>query len=79
MKSTLNHWFAPAEVCRTNGWTVGTRLVGNEGFGDTVIQLTALGEKNIFAKMISHDGQQVNADESLWTLGCRDWREVPHG
>jgi len=65
-----------ADLCRSRGWGPGTRLVGDEGFGPTMIKLTAVGEKRILAKILSHGGQQVDADESLWTLSCRVWREV---
>ena len=67
-----------AGQCRQNGWGVGTRLVGDEGYGDTVIELTAIGEEHILAKEISHDGEvrDRSLGESNWTLVCRDWREV---
>jgi hypothetical protein len=31
-----------AQRCRKNGWGVGTRLIGDEGYGHTVIELTAI-------------------------------------
>ena len=63
-----------AEICRKNGWTVGARLVGDEGYGPTVIQITAIGEENIIAREISRNGVAVVAGESSWTLSYRDWR-----
>jgi hypothetical protein len=39
-----------AELCRKNGWGPGTRLVGHEGFGDTVIEITAVGEAGILRR-----------------------------
>lgn len=63
-----------AETCRKNGWTVGTRLVGDEGYGPTVIEITAVGEKCILAKAISHRGKPTKEPrEASWTLTCRDW------
>jgi len=74
--STLNtHGKTAASVCRENGWGVGTRLVGDEGYGPTVIEITALGEGTMLAKRISHNGHPVNARESSWALYCRDWKE----
>ncbi len=66
-----------AEVYRKYGWRVGTRLVGDEGCGPTVIKLTAIGERNILAKTISHDGKKEWArPETSWTLSCRGWKIV---
>ena len=63
--------------CRKNGWKVGTRLVGDEGYGPTVIEITAIGEDHILAKVISENGDTSKArGESSWTLEFRDWRKV---
>jgi hypothetical protein len=69
--------YSDADVCRNNGWKVGTRLVGDEGYGPTVIELTAIGERNIMAKTISHNGKPEESPlEGNWTLSCRDWKVV---
>jgi len=66
-----------AERCKVNGWTVGTQLVGDEGYGPTVIEITAIGEESILAKTISHNGDVRHArGEGNWTLQCRDWKVV---
>lgn len=65
-----------AAVCRENGWGVGTRLVGDEGYGPTVIEITAIGEGTMLAKRISQNGQPVTQRESSWALYCRDWKVV---
>lgn len=66
-----------ADVCRDKGWTVGTRLAGDEGYGVTVIEITAIGEQQMLAKRISHGGNPVkDSRESSWVLWCRDWQEV---
>ena len=63
--------------CKNNGWKVGDRLTGNEGYGDTIIQITAIGEDGILAKQLSHDGIDTpHTSESNWTLSCRDWKKV---
>ena len=64
------------EKCRSNGWGVGTRLVGDEGYGPTVIEITAIGESHLLAKLLSHNGKPRSGDESTWTLECREWVEV---
>lgn len=65
-----------AAVARRNGWDVGTRLAGDEGFGDTVIEITAIGESYVLAKRISHAGKPVAPRECIWTFSCREWRVV---
>lgn len=66
-----------AEICRENGWGIGTRLIGDAGFGPTVIQITSLGEKVMLAKMISHCRSAVGHHEAqAWSLGLRDWCRV---
>ncbi|ASZ73072.1 hypothetical protein SEA_GERALT_78 [Mycobacterium phage Geralt] len=66
-----------ADTARKNGWTVGTRLAGDEGRGETIIEITAIGEQHVLAKTISHAGRPAPYRESLWTFVFRDWREVP--
>jgi hypothetical protein len=66
-----------AAECRSRGFRVGTRLVGDEGFGPTVMEITAIGEKHILAKTLSENGIPSNPNEGLWTLACRDWRVAP--
>ncbi|MDF3308741.1 hypothetical protein P3H15_27360 [Rhodococcus sp. T2V] len=64
-----------ADVCRRLGWLPGTRLAGDEGYGVTVIEITALGESKILAKRVSHKGKPVTEErETTWTLSCRDWK-----
>jgi len=60
-----------ADTCRINGWVVGDRLEGDEGFGPDVIEITAIGEKLILAKCITR-----SEGEMTWTLTCRDWKKV---
>lgn len=77
MNTLKSHNMSAAAVCRENGWGVGTRLVGDEGYGPTVIEITALGESTMLAKQISHDGDTRKAyRENNWALWCRDWKEV---
>jgi hypothetical protein len=78
-RSTLNDFRWPATICRERRWGVGTQLVGDEGSGPTVIQITAIGERNILARELSHNGKRAtHHNETLWTLGCRDWQERTH-
>lgn len=67
-----------ADFARRLGWLPGTRLAGDEGYGVTVIEITALGERVILAKTISHDGKPPgpNKYETAWTLDMRDWKRV---
>lgn len=53
------------------------RLVGDEGYGPSVIKLTAIGEKCILARLESHNGDARHAsDECSWTLSRRDWKLI---
>ena len=66
-----------ADTCRANGWGVGTVLEGDEGYGPTRIQLTAIGESRILAKCVSHNGEPTpQHGETSWVLWCRDWKEI---
>lgn len=65
-----------AAICCKNGWTVGTWLVGDEGYGPTVIRITAIGEEGILAIGVTHNGKTVNWGERCWTLRCRDWKKI---
>lgn len=78
METTLNNELPAAEICRRNGWTAGTLLAGDEGYGITVIEITAVGKLNILAQTVSHDGEPWDdtEDECEWTLWCRDWKAV---
>ena len=70
VRSTKGDWRGAVVVCREHGWGVGTRLVGDEGYGPTEIVITAIGNQTLLARAIP------NGTESPWTLSCRDWREV---
>lgn len=70
-----NRTMTAAAICRANGWYPGTKIVGDEGFGPTVIEITAIGSSDILARAILHNGKPVRHDsEANWTLDCRDWR-----
>ena len=77
MRNLTEAAMTDADLCRSHGWGPGTRLVGDEGYGPTVIEITAVGEKWILAKTLSHRGEQVDPDEGFWTLSCRKWKKVP--
>lgn len=80
-----------ADICRNNGWLVGTCLIGREhGRGyvnQAVIEITAIGESNVLAKTLSNrswdeeDGPRDygSSDEGLWALYLRDWRVAAEG
>ena len=61
-----------ADLCREMGWSQGQRLIGDEGYGPTTIQITAVGENRILARAI-HPRPR---NENTWTLSCRDWQPV---
>lgn len=63
-----------AAFARRMGYTPGTVLVGNEGYGDTYLTITAVGEERILARAWSE--RHGHWWEKLWTLRYRDWRPV---
>ncbi len=64
-----------ANLCRKNGWVAGTRIVGDEGYGPTVIRITAVGDHEILAMIESHNGEiYLDASEKQWTLLLREWK-----
>lgn len=65
-----------ADKCRRNGWTVGDRLIGVDGQGTDVIEITAIGRENVLAVPISGPAADARRSESLWSLRYRDWRKA---
>lgn len=65
---TKNSSLNAADICRANGWETGTMLVGDEGHGLEIIEITAVGREQILAL---HMGL-----ESVWALDCREWKKV---
>lgn len=63
-----------AQTARDNGWTVGTQLVGDEGYGPTVIEITAIGREKVLACMVSHNGRPDQRGEASWSFHFRDWQ-----
>lgn len=59
-----------AEICRQNGWTVGTVLEGDEGLGPEQIEITAIGKDCVLAC------RETDEYESLWSLKYRQWKVV---
>lgn len=76
MSGTLGSRLSAADLCRAKGWGVGTRLVGDEGYGPTVIEITALGEASMLARAVFSKGKAVNDREHSYTLSCREWHKV---
>ncbi|MBU1002501.1 MAG: hypothetical protein KKE73_08250 [Proteobacteria bacterium] len=51
-------------------------LLACEGSG-TLLQLTAVGEREVLAKGLAEKGFRFSAPvETLWTLAGRDWKKV---
>lgn len=62
---------SPAAHARRRGWNVGTRLVGDNGDGPTIITITSIGKEAVLAR-----ADNSNRDH-LWSLACRDWQALP--
>lgn len=63
-----------AAFARRMGYAPGTVLVGNEGYGDTYLTITGLGEERILARAWTE--RHGHGYEKLWTLRYRDWQQV---
>lgn len=76
---TCNCEHSDTEICRINRWEPGTVLTGSVGAGETVIQITAIGEASILAKELRRDGKassEVAGRETVWKLSGRDWHAI---
>lgn len=64
-----------ADIARKNGWTP---VIGDEGYGPTVIEITAVGETHVLAKTLTDNGKHPGRSdtEAIWTFSCRDWKRV---
>lgn len=77
MASTWHDHRSAADICRDHGWNIGTCLAGDAGDGPTVIQITALGDKVMLAKIVSQSCLPVGYhDAQAWSLSLRDWQPV---
>jgi len=65
-----------AATCRAQGWEAGTLLAGDAGYGETVIEVTAVGQEKILARCVVKRGLWGPWPEMLWQLSERLWREV---
>ena len=65
------------ETCDLNGWGIGTRLIGDEGYGPAIIEITHFTRNgSMLAICESRQGERVEESEHFWTLECREWSEV---
>jgi len=63
------------EILNSLGGKLGSKLIGDEGFGPEIIVITAIGEENVLARRLTDtNGNLVNVPESFWTLHYRDWK-----
>ena len=76
---TLNSKLSPAELCRRNGWGVGTRLSRkNEDWLPMTIEITAIGLNCILTRIIAHLGKPLLGEEGEHTTFCDfDWTLAP--
>ena len=65
-----------ADICRENGWGVGTRLIADEDMRPFVIEITAMGLKHVLAALVERDGTIHASSEWYWSLQHREWRKV---
>lgn len=75
MIPTLNSRMSSAELCRANGWGIGTILEGDEGWGPERIRITAIGERAILAVRVDDKPGHLRMEGS-WALVFRDWKQV---
>lgn len=77
---TFRNTLSEAEVCKMNGWEVGTLLAGNEGYGWTIIEITAVGLRDILARTRFYSKVEVkDGPEVTWMLAMREWYQVRPG
>lgn len=76
MVETKDSKLPSAEICRRNGWGPGTKLVGDEGYGPTIIEITAVGSEAILARPISQNEVPYSDYENIWHLDNREWKAL---
>lgn len=65
------------EICQKNGWDVGTRLVGDEGWGPDVIEIRYLSPSIVVCRLVlPHNPNHPKGSDAPWTLQCRNWQKV---
>lgn len=62
-----------AAACHRMGWTVGTRIVGDEGLGPEIWRITAIGIASVLTVTEKPGGDKREKPSSL---SHRDWRKV---
>ena len=67
-------YLASAEICRAQGWTVGTILEGWDLNNLDVLRITAIGEELVLGKWLYTDVSE--STERLISLNFRDWHKV---
>lgn len=76
---TLGCLLSDAEICRRNGWRVGTLLVSQTKNGMSHLRITAIGETCILAREVSRSGKGTSAiasRELTWALSQREWAQA---
>lgn len=76
---TLGCLLSDAEICRCNGWRVGTVLVSQTKNGVSHLHITAIGETHILAREVSRGGKGTSAlasRELTWALSQREWNQA---
>jgi hypothetical protein len=87
--TTQSH-LSSAEICRQNGWQVGTMLRGMAERTEIYVRITAIGERLVLARLCGEQyvepGRRFrlglpalvngNLDEAVWDLHTRDWEAV---
>ena len=67
-----------SEFCAKNGWGVGTYLEGDNGVGNTVIRITAMGRECVIGEAVIYNGKlQSRPVEREWRLvRSHEWRAI---
>ena len=84
MEDTLNNPLTDARLCIENGLTAGTLLQSELSDADedptlvgvAVLKITAVGEEEILARVVSLNGELVVTEETRWCLSGAEWLEV---
>ena len=66
------------ETLDLNGWTIGDILEGDEGYGPSLIKITAIGEELFLCRWDYRKGGGWQPESGQTTLSCREWKKVGH-
>jgi hypothetical protein len=61
------------DLCRANCWAAGDKLIGEDGYGTILVELTGVSADGISARVVARNGVAIHPPQPLDTLTGRSW------